>query len=456
MLKNYALLTWLLVLLILGGTAFRWVDSSFEKTGSPHQSTIRALFPQSFDISEHADPLPHWKIYADHPMHGRPELSGLAFHTAVLAPDIKGYGGEFDLLVGLSLDGTIVGVQVLEQNETPAYAEGLKVFLTQFSGKNVQVPLTVGQGIDGISGATISSVAFTQAISQSGTLAAKKLLTLQTATSFAPGLGTSGSSLDILAPLLLFAIAVAGILTQDKRLRWLALILGLLTFGLIHANMISVVQLANLALGLIPGFAQSPLLFIMLGLAFVTSLCFGMTFCGLLCPFAATEELIDAIARKLKIPQIRPSAEINAKARYIKYVVLFVVLAVSFWQGNTQAAGIEPFLTLFTGNGSFWAWTLVGLMLTAALFNFRFWCKYFCPVGAFFGLLSRFSFYKVRLTEGCASCQSCVKACPTDAITLDEQGLPVIDHPECIVCGACVRSCSKKGLRIKGYDGKTK
>ncbi|GFP36544.1 Na+-translocating ferredoxin:NAD+ oxidoreductase subunit B [Candidatus Hakubella thermalkaliphila] len=57
-------------------------------------------------------------------------------------------------------------------------------------------------------------------------------------------------------------------------------------------------------------------------------------------------------------------------------------------------------------------------------------------------------------TNGCTVCRRCVKACPLEAIKI-ENNLPIIDHDICDGCGACVEVCprrvilSKKGVTLK-------
>lgn len=73
----------------------------------------------------------------------------------------NGYGGEFDILVGINEDGTIYGVRLLDNNETPGFGQktGDPEFTDQFKDK------AIGEvDADIISGATITSKAFINAV----------------------------------------------------------------------------------------------------------------------------------------------------------------------------------------------------------------------------------------------------------------------------------------------------
>jgi electron transport complex protein RnfG len=83
-----------------------------------------------------------------------------------------GYGGPIDLMLGLTPEGTITGIQILKHTETPGL--GAKIteekFLQQFTSKNAQNTTWTlkkdGGDIDQISGATISPQAVVKAISE--------------------------------------------------------------------------------------------------------------------------------------------------------------------------------------------------------------------------------------------------------------------------------------------------
>lgn len=88
----------------------------------------------------------------------------------------EGYGGKITLTMGVSKEGLITGLEVLEANETAGLGAKCKEpeFKSQFAGKHLADPSTKmevvkGGGasetqVDAISGATITSRAITKAV----------------------------------------------------------------------------------------------------------------------------------------------------------------------------------------------------------------------------------------------------------------------------------------------------
>lgn len=54
---------------------------------------------------------------------------------------------------------------------------------------------------------------------------------------------------------------------------------------------------------------------------------------------------------------------------------------------------------------------------------------------------------------GCLGFGSCVKACPFDAIHIDD-GVAVVDKDACKACGKCIATCPKKLIEFIPYDQK--
>jgi electron transport complex protein RnfG len=94
---------------------------------------------------------------------GRDADGNLAGFSILVSPD--GYSGPIGMIVGVDLRREVTGVTVVSQRETRGFdAKGTMQngFLEQFAGKNG--PFALGNGIDAISGATISSEAVTQGV----------------------------------------------------------------------------------------------------------------------------------------------------------------------------------------------------------------------------------------------------------------------------------------------------
>ncbi|MBQ3664880.1 MAG: FMN-binding protein [Lachnospiraceae bacterium] len=77
----------------------------------------------------------------------------------------------------------------------------------------------------------------------------------------------------------------------------------------------------------------------------------------------------------------------------------------------------------------------------------RFFCKYLCPLGAVFSLISRFRILKIKKpTEKCAGCTFCSKKCSM-SIPLSEY--EKICSGECINCMKCVDACPKNNATLE-------
>lgn len=51
--------------------------------------------------------------------------------------------------------------------------------------------------------------------------------------------------------------------------------------------------------------------------------------------------------------------------------------------------------------------------------------------------------------DKCISCGSCVKFCPTNAITVNEGEIAVIDIDACVGCGACENICEEDAIKLE-------
>jgi len=439
--KNYRLLTIIFLVTFIGGGFFHFLRErrSQAKDIQKEQAALTIVLPDAQSFSEKESAPPHYKAYKTSAQTDQ-DLSGLAFMTTDITPEIRGYAGPIKMLIGMTPKGAITKAHVIAHSETPSYVLGLEAFLVQFTSRDAQDSFELGKDIDGISRATITCEAIARAVEKSLKTIAAEVLHLETASITVKEKPFPLE--EIIVPLLLFTVAVIGFFTRKQTIRWIALIGGFLYFGIIKSTMISVVQAANICLLKFPPFEQSPLWYMLVGLTLLTTLLFGMVFCGSLCPFATVQELLyNIVHKKKRLHDHYLPYKADRRGRYIKYVILIAAIIISVIVGNASAASIEPFLTLFAFKATALGWGLLLFTLLASLFHFRFWCKYLCPAGACLGLIARISPFKIKLGKDCTHCDICEKICPTRAVVMDKQKLPVIDYPECILCGKCVDIC---------------
>jgi ferredoxin len=145
-------------------------------------------------------------------------------------------------------------------------------------------------------------------------------------------------------------------------------------------------------------------------------------FCGWLCPFGALQELLAQVSRALRLPQWTPSASVESRLRWGKYIAGAALLVLAFVAIGTaeSAAEIEPFKTAITAKFSRgWPYVLyAGALLSVGLFTERAYCRFLCPLGGVLAALDRFHLLdRLRRRAECGSpCRLCEAACPVRAI----------------------------------------
>ena len=195
----------------------------------------------------------------------------------------------------------------------------------------------------------------------------------------------------------------------------------------------------------------------------------GRFICGFLCPFGWLQELLHKIpTKKLSTKKLKPLT-------YLKYVILLlaVVLLPALVvndvgmgdpyfckyicpQGVLEGAiplsavneGIRAALgTLFTRK----LVILIVVVVLSILF-FRPFCKWICPLGAFYGLMYKVSLLGIKVDgHKCVSCGKCARVCKMDVEILKNP-----NSSECIRCGKCISSCPTEALSFSygfGHSG---
>ena len=185
----------------------------------------------------------------------------------------------------------------------------------------------------------------------------------------------------------------------------------------------------------------------------------GRFICGFLCPFGWFQELLHKIpTKKFSTKKLKP-------LRYLKYAVLLVmVFLLPAFLVNDVGMGdpffckylcpqgvLEGAIPLALANsgiraalGSLFTWKfsiLLAVIVLSVLF-YRPFCKWLCPLGAFYALFNRVSLFQMKVDKNkCVSCGKCTRACKMD---VDVTKTP--NHTECIRCGMCIRACPTNAI----------
>ncbi len=187
----------------------------------------------------------------------------------------------------------------------------------------------------------------------------------------------------------------------------------------------------------------------------------GRFICGWLCLFGLIQELLYKIPTpKLKVPE-----RLDKILRYFKYVLLILfVFALPFFYRSSFGAG-DPFfckyicpvgtleggLPLVLLNSGLraaagalfrWKFAILVICIVASIFIYRPFCKYLCPLGAFYGLFQKISLLRLSINEdACINCGACKNICK---MNVDPVKNP--NSAECIRCGECVKACPERAL----------
>ena len=200
------------------------------------------------------------------------------------------------------------------------------------------------------------------------------------------------------------------------------------------------------------------------GILLLYGIIFGRWICGFLCPFGLIQELL----HKIPTPKLKKS-KVTRVLSYFKYVILvfFVfILPIAYAFRNFPLPGfckyICPAGTLEAAMGLLsnsvnegylrmlgplftWKFLLMVSFLVACVFIFRFFCRFFCPLGAIYALFNKISLVGVKVNSNkCTDCGLCVSKCKMD--------IRRVGDTECIQCGECMNICPTEAITWRGSE----
>ncbi len=228
------------------------------------------------------------------------------------------------------------------------------------------------------------------------------------------------------------ALVLVGFFRKSVPLKYVTLAAAVAYMGFTKSQLISVVNVYGLVTGNMPVFRYSLAWYLFAAFTVVTTVLWGRLYCGRVCAFGALTQLMDRVvpARlRVEVP-----AWLEQRAAWIKYGLLVAVLLYFLATADIPAyRWVEPFW-MFTRRGTTAMWVALAVLLVATVFVRNLYCRFLCPVGAFLGILSKATVFRIKRWKECDTCKICEKACEWGAI----QG-PRIDMTECVRCDDCER-----------------
>ncbi|MEZ6138553.1 MAG: FMN-binding protein [Pirellulaceae bacterium] len=315
---------------------------------------------------------------------------GRVLRLSPAADNVIGYQGPTDALIGLGEQDDILGLSIGASYDNEPYVEYVRTdryFLRVFNQRTLPEVAEMdlqAEGIEGVSGATMTS----SAVAQGVLLAAKNHVERNANPSehlSTEAIGPLADWLSTLAtPRNLSTIMIVGLGTalglshwkpwHQVRFFYQCLLIGWL--GWVNGDMLSQAMFVGWAQNGLP--RGAPGLLVLTVVAFVIPIGTGKNlYCAQLCPHGAVQQLV-----RNRLPwRVRISPRAERGLRWIPMALLGWVLLVALRHLPFSLVDIEPF--------DAWVWTIAGAAaltiaivgLVCSLFVPMAYCRYGCPTG---------------------------------------------------------------------------
>lgn len=318
----------------------------------------------------------------------------------ILIQEGQGYGGPFVVGVRIMEDAKVHEVMLLDDKETPAFIQKANDarFAEQFIGKHVSDDFIVGIDVDAVSGATISTMAGTEAIRRGAHIAATRHFKIQPEWRKVPWKFGVGEGL-ILG---IFVLAFFPIIYREKPWKHIYMAATIALVGFYLNAAISIGSLSGLVMGYIPGIKDHLIWWTLTAGTVVGVIILGKNvYCYRICPFYGIQFLLNKVSGS----RLSLAPALVKRSRFIANFFLWLALMAIFLSSHPALGAYEPFAMMFSLEGIGVQWYILPMALIGSFFMSTFWCRFFCPVGH--GLRNLIQFRKKALdvfkeeSDGC-------------------------------------------------------
>ncbi len=209
----------------------------------------------------------------------------------------------------------------------------------------------------------------------------------------------------------------------------------------------------------------------------------GRLYCSFICPLGIMQDVIAYIRRLLPFKQKR--RKYSKALNLVRYPILLVSVLSLLFTGILAINLLDPyanfsriasnlyqpvFISIYNliskilmkmGVYSiqplmekvihplpfFFGLSVFLIIVVLVLYRDRLYCNSICPVGSLLGLISRYSFLKLKIEKNsCTFCGKCQLACKANCIDVKHQ---IIDETRCVSCFNCIPVCEGRSISLR-------
>ncbi|MCM1991760.1 FMN-binding protein [Oceanirhabdus seepicola] len=319
-----------------------------------------------------------------------------------------GYQSTIEVMTMINKEGNIEQVEIIKQGETPAFYEKLESvkFGNRFKGISIFEPVYIDNAkgyagssegiktnnkVDAVGGATISSAAITKAVNDATSVISNDYFNKNVINPFYK----FSIGLNELALILIFIIATLSVYIKsiNKYRKWI-LLYSAIVLGFYLNKFVTFGMIFSLLGGNWPAFNNISWYLLIIGTITLILITGKNLYCSWICPFGAAQESI------FKFGGLKP---IKLNSKLVKIFTLipptlaYMALMIVFYTNEIQTLAYDPFGAIFNLTALPIMWMSLPILIFISLFQSRFYCTYFCPIGLSFKLITKLRNKGVKL-----------------------------------------------------------